>query len=141
MPRRKTVIALLADANIIGHVNRLWRRMQKEPWAGFWSDLQVSCVCFSDVGLDTADSDAVVWRRCQERLLLLITSNRNNEGPDSLQNTIATHNDPQCLPVFTLADPDRILVDNEYSAEVIWILFEYLYGLNNVLGAGRLYLP
>jgi hypothetical protein len=135
------VIVLLADADIQGQVDRLVQRMQKEPWVGFWNDLQMSHVSFADVGLDPADSDAVVWQRCQDKRLLLITSNRNDDGPDSLENTIRTCNTPQCLPVFTISDAKRILTDGEYAAEVIWGLFEYLFNLDDLLGTGRLYLP
>ena len=84
------VIILLADANINGHVERLVQRMQGEPWIGFWKELQLSSVAFADVGLVPTDSDLIVWRRCQEKGLLLITGNRNDAGQDSLENTIRT---------------------------------------------------
>lgn len=135
------MIILLPDANITGHVARLVRRMQGEPWGGFWKELQVSCISFADVGLDPADSDLVVWQRCQEKRLLLITDNRNDDGPDSLEGTIRTLNTPLSLPVFTIADSDRVLNDREYASEVIWTLFENLFDLNNLLGTARLYLP
>lgn len=135
------MIVLLADADIGGQVERLLQRMQREPWSGFWQDLQVSSVTFADVGLDPADTDGVVWRRCQERRLILITGNRNNDGPDSLESTIQSCSTPQSLPVFTISDAKRILTDGEYAAEVAWSLIEYLYDLESVLGAGRLYLP
>ena len=93
---------LLADENIQGHINRLVMRMQGEPWLGFWIYLQLSSVSFADIGLDPGDTDAVVWRRCQERRALLITGNRNDDGPDSLENTIRTCNTPQSVPVFSL---------------------------------------
>ena len=134
-------IVLLSDANINGHVARLVTRMQAEPWIGFWKDLEVSCVSFTQVGLDPADSDLVVWKRCQEKRLLLITGNRNDDGPDSLENTIRTCTTPQSLPVFTIGDVDSVLTDGEYAAEVIWSLFEYLFDLDDLLGTGRLYLP
>ena len=51
---------LLADADIQGHVDRLVKRMQDEPWLELWEYLQVAYVSFSDLGLDPADSDSVV---------------------------------------------------------------------------------
>jgi hypothetical protein len=57
---------LLADADIQGHVDRLVKRMQGEPWLEFWEYLQIAYVSFADLGLDPADSDAAVWNRCQE---------------------------------------------------------------------------
>ena len=135
------MIILLADANINGHVDRLVQRMQGEPWLEFWTFLQMSCVTFSDVGLDPADSDVVVWERCQEKRLCLLTSNRNADGADSLESTIRTFNTPECLPVFTIGDADRTLQDRDYSDDVIWTLVDYLLGLDGLLGTGRLYLP
>lgn len=134
-------ITLLADADIRGHVVRLAGKMQKEPWIEFWNDLHMSLVTFADVGLAPDDSDAVVWKRCQEKGLCLITGNRNDDGPDSLENTIRTCNTNDCLPVFTIADADRTLSDGEYAAEVIWALVDYLLRIDGVKGTGRLYLP
>lgn len=135
------MITLLADANIEGHVERLAVRMQREPFIGFWNDLQMSLVTFADVELVSHDTDALVWKRCQERGLCLITGNRNDDGPDSLESTIRTCNTAECLPVFTIADADRTLADADYAAEVIWTLIDYLLRLDGIKGSGRLYLP
>lgn len=101
----------------------------------------MSCVSFADVELEPSDTDAVVWQRCQERQLLLITGNRNDDGPDSLQNTIRTRCSPECLLVFTIGEADRVLVDGDYAAQVIWSLYEYLFDIDGLLGTGRLYIP
>ena len=135
------MVTLLADANIQGHVDRLAERMQAEPWVGFWNYLHLSYVAFADVGLDLADSDVVVWKRCQEKGLCLVTNNRNDDGLDSLENTIRTYNTPQSLPVFTIGDADRTLLDRDYSDKVIWALVDYLLRLDNLLGTGRLFIP
>ena len=132
---------LLADANIQGHVDRLVNRMQGEPWIGFWNYLQISYVTFADVGLDPADSDALIWKRCQDKRLCLVTNNRNAAGPDSLENTIRTCNTPHALPVFTIGDADRTLSDRDYSDAVIWALTDYLLRIDDLLGTGRLFLP
>lgn len=135
------MITLLADANIQGHIEGLMKRMQAEPWDGFWTALQISCLSFADVDLDAADTDAVIWQRCQERRIFLLTNNRNDDGPDSLENTIRTCNTPQSLPVFTIGDADRLKKDRSYSDQVIWALLEYLLEIDNILGTGRLFLP
>ena len=135
------MIILLADENIQGHINRLVNRMQGEAWLGFWMYLQMASVSFADIGLCPGDTDAVVWHRCQERRALLITGNRNDDGPDSLENTIRTCNTPQSVPVFTIADPDRTLVDRDYSDKVIWALLGRLFEIDDLLGTGRLYIP
>jgi hypothetical protein len=78
---------------------------------------------------------------CQAEELILITANRNNDGPDSLEATIQAHGTPQSLPIFTLADPNRVLSERTYAEAVADRLLEYLYDIDNLRGAGRLYLP
>ena len=82
-----------------------------------------------------------MWHRCQERQLYLLTSNRNDKDPDSLEATIRSHNTPQSLPVFTIGDADRVLQEHDYCDRVIVGLLEHLLQLDNICGTGRLYLP
>jgi hypothetical protein len=135
------VIALLADVNIQGHIGRLVQRMQSDQWRDFWDLLDLRYLTFPDLGLIAADTDAVVWQRCQESQVFLVTNNRNDDGPDSLAATIRTRNTPQHLPVFTIGDADGILAGTEYADKVIDRLFRYLFELDNIRGTGRLYLP
>ena len=135
------MILLLADINIQGHIEIMANRMQAEPWIGFWNHLQLSCVSFAVLGLCPADSDAMIWNRCQEQQAFLLTNNRNDDGPDSLETTIRTCNTPQSLPVFTIGDAERLKNDQQYSDRVIWALLEYLLEIDNLSGTGRLFLP
>lgn len=135
------MIALVADANIQGQVELLAARMQAEPWREFWEHLQLRCITFADAGLDPADSDAIVWQRCQDLGLLLITDNRNDDGPDSLESTIRKYNAATSLPVFTIGDVRSVSRNAEYANRVIDRLFRYLLELDNIRGTGRLYLP
>ena len=135
------MITLLADANIQGQVALLASSMQSESWREFWVYLDLRLLTFSDVGLDTADTDAVVWQRCQQHGVLLITDNRNDDGPDSLQATIRLHNTPVSLPVFTIGDVRSVTSNPEYRHRVIDRLLQYLLELDNIRGTGRLFLP
>ncbi len=135
------MVILLADVNIQGHIDNLAKRMQGEPWVGFWNALELSLVSFADLGLSPADSDAVIWTRCQTNKAFLLTNNRNDDGPDSLENTIRTCNTPTSLPVFTISDAERLKNEQQYSDRVIWALLEYLLESDNLLGTARLYLP
>ena len=135
------MITLLADANIQGPISHLMARMQAEPWREFWDWLHLRYLSFADVGLDSADSDVVVWHRCQEQEILLVTDNRNNKGPDSLEATIRAHNTARSLPVFTVSDARRLLSSPDYADRVIDRLFRYLLELDAIRGTGRLYLP
>jgi hypothetical protein len=135
------VITLLADANIQGQVEILVGRMQTEQWRDFWDHLQLRHATFADVGLQPADSDAVIWHRCQAMGLVLLTDNRNDDGPDSLEATIRTDNQPTRLPVFTIGNVRQLSESPAYADRVIDQLFEYLLEFDNIRGTGRLYLP
>jgi hypothetical protein len=135
------VIALLADMNVIRHVAYLAARMQAPAWREFWDYLDLRLINFADADLKSEDSDAVIWRRCQERQLILVTSNRNDDGPDSLEATIRTENTPLSLPIFTLADADEVLRNSHYAEEVVESIYDRLLRIDTLRGTGRLYLP
>lgn len=73
--------------------------------------------------------------------MVLITGNRNDDGPDSLEATLRRANSPACLPVFTLANPKRIYKDREYAFQVAVKFLEYFLDIENYRGVGRLYVP
>jgi hypothetical protein len=135
------MLAIVSDNDVRGHVSRLVAIAQGQPWAEFWHELECALWTFEDLGLPSGASDAAMWRACQEKRVLLVTGNRNAEGPDSLESTIRQNNRPDCLPVLTLADPRRILHDRDYAELVVERLFRILIDLQQVLGTGRLFLP
>jgi hypothetical protein len=135
------VKGILADANITGQVEFLVRLMQAGTWAGFWQDLGLVLRHFGDVGLSPSASDLEIWQRCQAEQLLLITDNRNADAPDSLEAVIRQHNTPECLPVFTIADVDKLAMRRSYAERVLVRLYEYLLDIDNLHGVGRLFLP
>ncbi len=71
----------------------------------------------------------------------MITGNRNKRGPDSLEAVIQSQNQPDSLPVFTIADPDRVLQDRLYAEQVTERLLGYLMRIDDVRGTGRIYVP
>jgi hypothetical protein len=93
------------------------------------------------IGLVDLSPDDVVWQTCQREQLVLITANRNHDGPDSLEATIQAEGTDQSLPVLTLADADRILRSDDYAERVVRRLIEYLVDIDLYRGTGRLYLP
>lgn len=135
------MVVLLADVNIEGHVARLTALMQADHWREFWDHLQICSLSFREVGLLPTDSDAVIWQLCQREKYCLLTNNRNDDGPDSLESTIRAHNDADSLPIFTISDADRILQSREYAERVTESLFDYLLRLDTIHGTGRLFLP
>lgn len=58
--------------------------------------------------------------------LVLITGNRNDDGADSLEATIRNENQPDSLPVITIADQDRVLQDRLSAERVAESLLDYL---------------
>jgi hypothetical protein len=135
------VHGLLADANITGPVEYLARLMQTGSWGGFWRDLGLALRHFADVGLSVSSPDLEIWQRCQAEQLLLITDNRNADSPDSLEAVIRLYNTPQSLPVFTIADVDKLRTSRDYAERVMIRLYEYLLDIDKVRGVGRLFLP
>jgi hypothetical protein len=72
---------------------------------------------------------------------VLITGNRNDDGPDSLESVVKDENLPESLPIVTISDPDRLLRDRLYTEKVAERLLEYLFAIDDVRGAGRLFVP
>jgi hypothetical protein len=135
------VKGILADVNVQGQLQHLLLIWQSAAWREVWEGLALSVYSFEELGLSRDVSDAVLWRECQQRQIVLITANRNDEGSDSLEATIRQHNTPGSLPVFTLADPERIFREPSYAGRVAETLLDYLFVIERVLGAGRLYVP
>jgi hypothetical protein len=96
---------------------------------------------FEDFDLPVDATDAAIWQACQDHDLLLITGNRNAEGPESLEMTMRQRHAAPCLPVLTLADPDRIQRERPYAEAVVERLFDILIDPDALRGTGRLYLP
>jgi hypothetical protein len=106
-----------------------------------WTYLNLTVRFFPDLGMDRATPDRDVWRRSQEAELALITANRNEEGSDSLEATVRQLNARESLPVFTLADPERLVADRAYAERTADRLLEYLFDIEKYRGTGRLYVP
>jgi hypothetical protein len=93
------------------------------------------------LGLQPDASDRELWEVCQREHVVLLTANRNDEGPDSLAATIQQYNTPHSLPVFTFANDQRVLRDRPYAEVVADRLLEFLFDIDSYRGTGRLYLP
>ncbi len=132
---------IMADNDVVGQVRTLVQLCESAPWDEFWRGARCELQTFADLGLAEDATDAQLWWACQKNDVLLITGNRNAEGPESLETTIRRHNDERCLPVLTLADQDRIARESRYAETVVERLLEIFFDLDNLRGTGRLYLP
>lgn len=135
------MLRIMSDNDVRGHVSRLMDICQSPPWADLWHDLDCHLCAFEDLDLSEDATDAAIWQACQDNDVLLITGNRNAEGPQALEVTIRHRNTPDCLPVLTLAAPDRIGREWRYAESVVARLFDILVDIDGLRGTGRLYLP
>lgn len=135
---------LLADVNFGGQLGRLLAVLQSPEWVKYWTDSGLVVETFADLSLDPETNDRVVWQRCQAEMLLLITGNRNDDGPDSLEAAIRD-GPPDALPVLTVSNPGRVIGDGAYARTVAVTLLEVVTDVVRrpelVLGTGRIYLP
>ena len=132
---------ILADINVGAQVRGPLSIWTSDTWRDLWQDLGLAVVSFPTLGLAYNASDALIWQACQREGLVLITGNRNDDGADSLEATIRSENQPDSLPVITIADQDRVLQDRLYAERVAESLLDYLLRIDEVRGAGRLYVP
>jgi hypothetical protein len=132
---------ILADNDVEGYVVVIVTIWQSDAWRDLWDELGLSVASLDALALARESSDAVIWRKCQREKLILITANRNKDGPDSLEATIQNENQPDSLPVITLANPQRIMRDRLYAETVAARLLEKLIAIDDFHGAGRVYVP
>ena len=133
--------AILADHNLLGHVWALITVLRAEPWKEFWEALALQVYTFPLLGLAPETPDAELWRLCQREQAVLLTANRNHDGPDSLEAVIRAESRPDSLPVFTIVDARRLMLSREYADRVAERLLGYLLDIDAVRGTGRLFLP
>lgn len=132
---------ILADRNVEGHLEELRRTANSRGWSDIWKAIEIDWKSFGDVELALNAPDEQVWRFCQRERFILVTANRTSKGKDSLETTIRRENSKSSLPVLTIADADRVMIDGDYAELVLVRMLEYLMDVDCVLGTGRLYLP
>ena len=133
---------LLADINIAGQFRMLVKTFYgSEEWSEFWDSLNIPFLVFANVGLAPNAPDNIVWQSCQENELVLITGNRNKDGPTSLEATLQAHLQSNSLPVITVSQPTSLGMNSEYTSQVGIKLLDYLLNIDNLRGTGRLYVP
>src|SRR5262249_22500523 len=139
--RRRSMPRVLADNDVTGKLDAIVRFLESGSWWEFWEDAAVTVVKFRDVGLERDAPDLVIWQTCQSQGIVLFTANRNQKGPESLEETIRLYNQADSLPVITLANPERFTFDRSYADRAAVKLLDILLYIENYRGAGRLYIP
>jgi hypothetical protein len=135
------VKGILLDNNIEGHLKHLLPVWLSPYWREEWASLALTVHDFEQLGLARNVPDSVLWQICQDLEIVLVTANRNDKGPDSLEATIRNRNGPTSLPVVTLADGNRILKEPTYAYRVAEKILDYLFDIDKMRGTGRLFVP
>ncbi len=132
---------VMSDNDVRGHLDYLLMLCRKSLWYELWTELRIDVCTFRDLDLPENASDAVVWCACQQNGVVLITGNRSARGDESLEATIRNENGPESLPVITFADRDRVLRDRGYAEAALLKLLDFLIDIEELRGAGRLFVP
>ena len=113
-----------------------------DSWRDLWNDLGLSRQEHSPASdLPRDSTDALIWRTCQQEELVLVTGNRNDDDADSLEAVIRAENQPNSLPVITLANPQRIAGIASTPRPQPTSLLELSDRIDDFRGAGRIYVP
>ena len=135
------MLRLMADHDVEGHLDVLLRIWTSIRWRALWQALDCRIESFERLGIRVDASDAEVWQMCQDNEILLVTGNRNEESQLSLEATIRNLGSARSLPVLTISRPGRVMKDSNYAEQVAERVLEFLIDLENLRGAGRLYVP
>ena len=108
---------------------------------GWLELLPTRFVFFKEINLSINSSDRVVWRTAQSNQMILLTANRSMKEEDSLEQVLREENTSDSLPVVTIGDPDRLLVDRVYRNRCVDRILTILVDIENFMGAGRLFVP
>jgi hypothetical protein len=125
------VRGLLADVNVQGHLPYLRQLIDS---LGLWaclSELGLDLATFPELGLPRDLDDRSLWNRCQEIGWVLLTENRNHDGPDSLQATLQDSWKEGHLPVLTLSNKGRFEHSRYYAEQVATDVAELPFGIAN----------
>lgn len=131
---------ILSDHNCEGHAKAIFNVLRYDA---IWLQLvPMRLQWFRDVKLSTKAKDEEVWQLCQERGYVLLTGNRTaNDKNESLELAIRRLVTPDSLPVLTIGNLQRVLVDPTYCRACAERLAEIVDELHKYRGVTRLFIP
>ncbi|MGK7926653.1 MAG: ACP S-malonyltransferase [Spirulina sp.] len=128
----------LVDYNLGKHTELLLGNLASQGWLELFP---IRFVTFKEIDLPIDSSDRIVWRLAQENQMILLTANRSMKGEDSLEQVIREENTMESLPVITIGNADRFLVDRIYRNRCIDSILEILLDIEIWIGVGRIFVP
>lgn len=128
----------LIDHNLKGHAPALFGAIASQGWLDI---LPIQFINFAEVDLVIDSNDRVVWRLAQKKQMILLTANRSMKGKDSLEQVMREENTSESLPVFTIANADRLLNDVDYRGRCVESLIEITLDIDSYRGARRIFIP
>ncbi|WP_239033200.1 ACP S-malonyltransferase [Leptothermofonsia sichuanensis] len=120
-----------------GQAALLWGAIAAEGWLEL---MPIRFVGFEEVSLLESSRDRSVWQVAQANQMIILTTNRNMKGDDSLEQVIREENTLQSLPVVTIGNKER-LDEQSYREQCASRLVEILVDIDNYMGVGRIYIP
>jgi predicted nuclease of predicted toxin-antitoxin system len=129
---------LLIDHNLRGHSIVLAGSLAASGWLDL---ISIRFVLFEEMGLAVNSDDRAVWRCAQANEMILLTANRSMKGKDSLEQVMREENTPTSLPVVTIGNIDRLLVEPDYRERCVNRLVDIVVDIEDYRGARRIFIP
>jgi uncharacterized protein with PIN domain len=128
----------LVDHNLEGHALLLSGNIASLGWLEL---LPIRFMTFDDVALSVTSDDRTVWRFAQANQMILLTANRSMKGKNSLEQVMREENTSTSLPVVTIGDANRVLIDSNYRNRCVDRLIEIVFDIDDYRGSRRLFIP
>lgn len=130
---------VMSDHNCEGQADAIFQSLRHH---GLLPLLPIQLLLFGEVDLHPKTGDRQVWQFCQDNGYLLLTGNRTaDDGARSLDYVIRTLLKEDSLPVITIGNLNRVMVDPTYCWRCAENLAEIILDLDRVRGTPRLYIP
>ena len=128
----------LVDHNLRGHSVVLAGSLAASGWLDL---ISIRFVLFEEGGLAVTSDDRTVWQYVQANQMILITANRSMKDKDSLEQIMREGNTPTSLPVVTIGNINRLLVEPNYRERCVNRLIDIVVDIEDYQGARRIFIP
>ena len=133
---------LLTDVNLQGLLPAIRRQIDAD-FREIFDFLNIKLSSFADLGIPEQLDDQSLWLLCQNDGWVLLTENRNQAEPTSLQTTLDQFWSPGQLPVLTLANKSRFQLNREHFIHTVRDIADLLLDIHDGKSCDqpRIYVP